>query len=88
MHHLLLDFISVGLKEIEMSYKVHLKLEESQELPLLVDYLFLSYGSMSYFLRDNFRVQRVHILILGGEVHRHNSHEMDLSVLTYDTIVN
>lgn len=39
--HLLLDFVGVGLVEVEMSHEVHLELEEPKELALLVYYLLL-----------------------------------------------
>ena len=52
MHHLLLDFVSVSLMEIEMSAKVNLEIEELKELPLFLNYLLLSDSTMCDFLRD------------------------------------
>lgn len=50
VNHLLLDFISVGLMKIEMSYEVHLKGKEVEEFTLLVNDLLLRDGSVSNFL--------------------------------------
>lgn len=87
MHHLLFDFVCVGLVEIEVRDEVNLELEKGKELALLVDDLLLCDGSMRYLLRYYLGVEGINVLILRSQVHRDNTHEMYLGVLPHYSIL-
>jgi len=61
--------VHVGRMDIIRRDEVHFEIEELQALGLARQDLLLREGTVADLLRDNLRVKRVDIFILGGEVH-------------------
>jgi hypothetical protein len=67
--------------KVELSYEIHFEIKSSKELLLLFKNFPRWDGLVSYLVRDNPRVEREDVLVLGGKIHRSHSDAMHIFVL-------
>jgi hypothetical protein len=72
--------IIVDLVEVEVGYEVDLEIKYSQELCFLAKNLSIGNSSMRNLVRDNFRVERVDVFVLRGQVHGGDAETVDVLV--------
>ena len=73
--------------EVEQCREIQFKPKESKKFKLFLKYLSLSERTVCYFLSYNFGMNWKVVLVLAGEVHWDNAHQVDFLVSSYYAVM-